>query len=269
MTEREAALMENAAQGLAQKCTRDAFLGGRLEILQPKSGYRAGLDAVLLAAAIPFDHTDDPKVLDCGSGVGVVGLCAAVRWPKCQAVLVEREAEFVELAQRNILLNHLDDRVRVIAGDLRVSPSKCADIDLIENSFSHVVANPPFFQTGHGTSSPSRLKAVGHEMSEQDLDLWLRFMVRMARPGGRLVMIHRADMLPALLNGLQGRFGDVQVVPLYPRQGEPANRVILSANKGSRAGLTILPGFTLHEADNGYRAAAEAALKQGAALDFF
>lgn len=249
--------------------TRDAFLGGKLEVLQPREGYRAGLDAVLLAAATPLAQPVAPKVLDCGAGVGTVGLCVAVRCPPAEVALIERQAELYHFAERNIALNHMENRVRAVHLDICAPGDVQLGSGLRENSFSHVVANPPFFVTAKGSTSPKDLKAKSHQMSETDLDLWLRFMARMAAPGGALVMIQHVDALPRLLQGLAGRFGGAQVVPIYPRHGAPANRIILCATKGSRAPFSVLPGFILHEGDNSYSAAAEAALKGGAALDFF
>lgn len=252
-----------------QDVTRDAFLGGKVELVQPATGFRAGLDAVLLAAAVPFESRTVPTLLDCGSGVGTVGICAAARCPELKTVLIEREPHFIDLAERNITSNGLADRARVVNVDITAPGRALSDADIVDNSFSHVVANPPFYVTGNGSTSPHALKAAGHEMEQADLDLWVRFMTRMAKSDGRLVMIQHVAALPAILSALKGRFGGVQVVPIHPRTDAAASRVIVAATKGSRAPLSLLSGFVLHEAGNAYTPTAKAVLKHGAALEFF
>lgn len=249
--------------------TRDTFLGGRVELLQPARGYRAGIDAVLLAASVPVSSDQKPKVLDCGAGIGAVGLCLAARVPSAHVVLVEREPDFVHLAKRNVELNRFKNRVEVVQCDLLARCAEQSAFGYSQNSFSHVVANPPFFNTGQGTQSPYALKAAGHQMTAGELDGWLRFMARMTEPDGLMVMIQPVFALPELLRALDGRFGAVAIVPIYSRAGSPAKRMIVSAKKGTRAGLTILPGFVLHEADNSYTPAAQSAFKYGSALEFF
>ncbi len=259
----------NPSGAFAEDVTRDAFLGGKVELLQPATGFRAGLDAVLLAASIPLDSCTNPTLLDCGAGIGTVGICATARCPNLKTVLIEREPRFVDLAQRNIALNALPDHVRVMNADITAPGRALCDAAILDNSFSHVVANPPFFVTGKGSTSPHVLKAAGHEMEPSDLDLWVRFMTRMSKADGQLVMIQHAAALPAILAALKGRFGGARVVPIYPRAGEAAHRVIVAARKGSRASLSILSGFILHGSGNAYTTKAEAVLKHGAALEFF
>jgi tRNA1(Val) A37 N6-methylase TrmN6 len=102
----------------APAVTDDVFLGDRLQILQPQSGYRAGIDAVLLAASVHCTSSQPFNVLDCGAGVGTVGLCVAARFPQARVTLVEREPALIEIAHRNIDRNCLASRVSVIAGDV-------------------------------------------------------------------------------------------------------------------------------------------------------
>src|SRR5262245_23967423 len=96
----------------------DAFLGGQLQILQPRAGYRAGLDAVVLAATVRGQGNDQVRVLDAGAGAGVVGLCVARRLGQAQAVLVERDRTLAGLARANIARNGLEARARVVQWDL-------------------------------------------------------------------------------------------------------------------------------------------------------
>ena len=255
---------------------RDAAEGqaGRrpLAVLHPAHGYRAGLDAVLLAAAARIRPGSAVRVLDAGAGAGVVGLCVAARVPDARVTLVEKAPELVALARRNIERNGLAGRVSVVEADIcasrmQLSAAGVAAEALLPETFEHVLANPPYLELGRGRVSADPLKANSHAMAAGDLDAWIRFLVRMAVPGGQLVIVHRADALPQLLAALTGRFGAIEVVPLHPRQGEPAHRIIVHARKGSRAPLTLQPGIVLHGADNRFLPAIEAVLRDGAALE--
>lgn len=252
-----------AADAPTDAVTDDAFLGGALSILQPKTGYRAGIDGILLAASVPAG--DGEAVLDVGAGAGVVGLAVARRLAHVRVSMVERNPRLAELARRNIERNDLAGRVRLFEADV-ARPSGDAVMPDAAGTFDHVLANPPFHIEGRGTAASDPLKAGANAMPDGDLDRWVCFMAGMARPGGTAALIHRADALHALLNALAGRFGGAAVLPIHPRAGEPASRVLVSAIKGSRAPLELLPGLILHNADHSFRPDAEAILRHGAAL---
>ena len=253
--------------------TSDAFLGGALEVLQPSRGYRAGLDAVLLAAACGAEIGNQARILDAGAGVGVAGLCVARRVPDAHVTLVEREPELAALARQNAARNQLDARIRVVEldvaeGGAAINRSRETDTGISAGVFSHVIANPPYFTEGRGTRSPADLKAASHEMADGALDQWCRFLATAAASNGLVTVIHRADALDALLHGLGRRFGGLRVLPLYPRVGTEAHRVIVQGRKGSRAPLSLLPGIELHGDGNGFVPAIDAVLRHGAALDW-
>lgn len=249
---------------LTDALTDDAFLGGALSILQPKTGYRAGLDGVLLAAAV--DARGGEKVLDVGAGVGVAGLAVARRLPDVGVTMVERDPKLAALARTNIARNGLAGRVRVIEADVSRPLGEVAELSAAAESFDHVLANPPYHTQGHGTAARDPVKAAANAMPDGDLDRWARFMAAMARSGGMATLVHRADKLGEILSALSGRFGGIVVLPLHPRESEPASRVLVQAIKGSRAALELRPGIILHNADHSFRPAIEAILRHGAGL---
>lgn len=245
--------------------TQDFFLGDRLCIRQPVKGYRAGIDAVLLAATA---RPGEGPVLDVGSGVGTVGLCTAARCPDVNVTLVEREAPLASLAEANIDANSLRDRVSIVLADICEPLSHEARAKLTDNSFAHVLANPPFHDDGRGTPAHWPLKAVAHAMTSDALELWAKFMVRMTEPGGRATLIHKAEALPRILASFENRFGAITILPIYPRANEPAIRVIVDGIKGSRAPLKIAAGLILHGDGNAFLPNVDAILRRGAALTF-
>jgi FkbM family methyltransferase len=244
----------------------DLFLGDALIIRQPRVGYRAGTDAVLLAATLAPEIVGEKTVLDVGSGVGVVGLCVAARCPGAKVILLEREPKLAALARYNVDSNNLSMRASVVETDIARATGALEAAGIASESFSFVLANPPYHDEGRSTAAEDHLRAASHQMPQDALDLWARFLNRMATPGGRAAMIHKSEALPRILSAFEGRFGGISVLPIHARADEPAIRVIVTGIKGSRAPLSILAGVTLHGPDHAFLPEIEDVFRRGAAL---
>jgi tRNA1(Val) A37 N6-methylase TrmN6 len=234
------------------------LLGQRLQFLQPRRGYRVAIDAVLAAAAVEPAWYAAPRILDVGAGGGAISLCVRQRLGAASAVYgLEIQPEMAALWQQNFHLNGFMGHVAV--GSIAASPFQ-------QEYFDVVVSNPPY--EADGSAPPSRHKALCHmeQGSGVDLKEWITQMLRMLRGKGRFVMVHRADRLPDILAALQGRAGDIAVVPFWPKAGRPAKRVVVIARKGMRAPAQMLPGVCLHTADGCYTSAATQILTQAASL---
>lgn len=246
----------------------DAFLGGALMLLQPKAGYRAGVDAVLLAAAVPDNGGRPARALDVGAGVGTAGLCLARRCPGISAALLEREPELVELARRNVERNGIAERCSVAEADLGdCSDAELSALGIAAGSFDHVIANPPFHVTSEGTAARAPLKANAHAMTADGLERWARFLARMTKPGGTATVIHKAETLAELLSAMDARFGALRILPVHAQAEQPAIRVVVQGIKGSKAPSLLLAPLVLHNESNKPSAAAEAITRHGKALD--
>jgi tRNA1(Val) A37 N6-methylase TrmN6 len=216
--------------------TENRILGGRVILRQPARGYRAGLDAALLAAACGAG----PRILEAGCGVGGALLATALRQPETQLVGLERDAEALELAVQNIGLNGLRARVQVLAADVS-QPFRALDLP----PFDAVMANPPFYDDPATLRAPAPEK-TGAWMADGGLGAWTTFLLKAVREGGSLTVIHRADRLADLLTLLAPKAGSFQIRPVQPHADAPAKRVILRAIKTGKAPLALLPPLILH-----------------------
>lgn len=219
----------------ADRLREDGFLGGRLCIGQPADGYRAGADAVMLAAACPAAAPE--SVLELGCGAGTALLCLGARVPGLRLVGLEVQSHYAGLAERNAAANGI--AAQILTGDLSRMPAA-----LRAESFDHVMANPPYFSAG--TVAPDQGRGTArHE--DTPLSLWIEAGLRRLRPGGWLTLIHRAERLGAILSTLGGQAGEITILPVSARSGREAGRVIVLARKGAKAPLRLLFPFIMHE----------------------
>ena len=218
------------------RCRQDDFLGGRVKIWQPQSGYRAGMDAVLMAASCPAKSSQ--KILDVGCGAGTVALCLAARVPDLELWGIERQPDMAELARQNGQTAGLT----VVTGDITTPPSEVSG-----QTFDHVLLNPPYFRRDRSPSAPDagREAAMGEDTPLADL---ISASARRLHPKGTLTMVHRADRVPDILSAAAAsKLGGVTLLPLSPRVGRAARLILWSATKGSRAPFTLLPTVILHQ----------------------
>jgi tRNA1(Val) A37 N6-methylase TrmN6 len=239
----------------------DRILGGRLMLRQPKAGYRAGVDAALLAAACDAGGGD--RVIEAGCGVGAALLAGATRRGGARFTGLERDRAILELAAGNVMLNGLADRVEVIAGDVGAPFSS-----LGLKPFSAALANPPFFDDEARLRGPSPAKR-GAWIADDGLEAWITFLIKAVCEKGTITLIHRADRLADLLGQLAPKAGSFQIRPVQPFAEAPAKRVLVRAVKSGKAPLILLPALILHDrAGAKHTAEAEAILRGEAALDW-
>lgn len=239
--------------------TEDAVLDGRVRLRQPTRGYRAGLDAALLAAAC--DAKPGQRVLEAGCGAGGALLAAAARRPDARFTGVERDPKALALARENIDLNGFGERVTVIEGDVATRFSA-----LGLEPFDAAFANPPFFDDPDSLRGPAPERRAAW-VADDGLEAWIGFLSKAVKEGGSITVIHRADRLGDLLALLATKAGSVQILPIQPFADEPAKRVLVRAIKTGKAPLRLLPALVLHDRDGGkHRPQVEAILRGEAGL---
>ncbi|HEX8232752.1 MAG TPA: methyltransferase domain-containing protein [Caulobacteraceae bacterium] len=224
--------------------SEDALMGGRVRLRQPLKGYRAGMDAALLAAAV--DAAGGDRALEAGCGAGAALFQAAARAPGALFTGVERDLSALALAEQNVALNGVEGRVAVRAGDVGRGFAGQGFLKPGEPPFDLAFANPPFFDDPAALRGPAPAKQ-GAWIADAGLDAWTRFLLRAVREGGRVVMIHRAERLFDVLALLGTQAGSFQVRPVHPFADAPAKRVLVRAVKGGKAPLVLHPPLVLHD----------------------
>ena len=237
--------------------TTDHIFHQSIKLTQPKQGYRYGTDAVLLAASM---SAQKGRLLDMGAGVGAVSLGAAWRCPKLQITAVEKEPLLAQLLTFNIEQNDMSDRVRALQADIARLPP------VLKGSFDHVVANPPFHQSGDVRSANKR-RALAHSGDGLSLSQWVQFGLAALKPKGRLSFIVRADRGDEVIAALrQGSAGEIVQFPVWSYHGSPAVRLIITARKQVQGVSALLSGIVLHHA-NGTLSEAANKVMSGEALE--
>jgi tRNA1(Val) A37 N6-methylase TrmN6 len=231
-------------EGLIEaECTEDAFLGGQLRLRQPRSGHRAGHDAMLLAAATPAQSGD--RVVDFGAGVGAAGLAVARRVADVRLVLVEIDAALAHLARGNASANAI--LAETIVLDVSAGIEAFTAAGLAPDSVDVVLMNPPFNDPARHRASPDKAREIAHVATEATLESWIHAARRTLKSGGVLTLIWRADGLAEVLAALDRGFGSLAILPVHGEPTSPAIRVIVRAIKGGKAPTRLCAGLMLND----------------------
>ena len=237
----------------------NALLGGRVRLRQPVKGYRAGMDAALLAATVAAGPGQ--RVVEAGCGAGAVLMQVAARCPGTTLTGLERDPAMAALARENAALNGAD--ASIIEGDVAAGFRA-----LGLPPFDWAISNPPFFDDPGALRAPAEGKR-GAWMADDGLKAWTSFLLKSVREGGRIVVIHRADRLADLLALLGEGAGSFAVRGVHPHADEPAKRVLVSAIRTGKAPLRLLPPLVLHDRSGSkHTAEAEAVLRGEAGLEW-
>ena len=235
--------------------TRGHLLDGRISYAQPRTGYRTGLEPVLLAAAVPARPGQSVLEAGCGSGAGL--LCLAARVSGVTGLGIDIDPALAALAAANLSGNGF-------AGiEIRAFPVESLPPVPV---YHHAFANPPWHdRLGTPSSDPGRERAK--RAGVETLSQWARYLGASLRPRGTLTFVIPAATLPACLAEFSAAgCRSPAILPLWPREATPAKLVLVQAIRGGKAGARLLPGLVLHASDGSFTRAAEAVLRHGSPL---
>jgi tRNA1(Val) A37 N6-methylase TrmN6 len=212
---------------------------------------------VTLAAAVPARAKE--HVCELGAGVGVAALCLASRVADLRITAVEIDEDFAALAQANAERNKA--QIAVVLADVFKRPRTLA-----RQSFHHVLTNPPFHDIAKGTRAPVAAKARATSANDDELVAWLRFARALARPKGTVTTILPPDQLSLALQALAPAGQGTEIIPLWPKPGAPAKRIIIRTQMNSKAPLQLHAGLVLGTTAGKPTAEAEAVLRHAGPL---
>ncbi len=233
------------------------LLDKKVKIYQPLDGYKASSDAVWLAAAVTKIKNGD-SVLDVGAGTGAVSLCLAERFKNANISVtgIELQSLLAEAAKKSASDNGFTFVNFICENIFETRLTPC--------SFSHVITNPPYALKDMPSPNPS--KATAHNFQFEDLEQWINFCIKMLKPFGYFYIINRAEALDDILATIHNRLGGIEIFPLYSKDGQPAKRIIIRAQKDSKAPLILHSGISVHNLDGSYSEKAESVLRKGNAI---
>lgn len=226
--------------------TVDVFHRGAFRVVQPRRGHRSGIDAMILAAAVPSAFSG--MLCDLGAGAGAAGLAVAARCPRARATLVEIEPLMADFARRTLALpgnSSVASRVCIVETDVTARRTAREAAGLIDASFDFAILNPPFNKAAD-RRTPDALKQGAHVMHEGLLEAWIRTAAALVKTRGGIALIARPQSIAEILAAFEGRFGGAEIAPIHPRANEPAIRIVVRARRASRAALSLMPPLILH-----------------------
>jgi len=226
--------------------TVDAILGGRLQILQKAKGYRFSIDAILLARFVRSRQED--RLIDLGTGSGIMALILAARGQCESAVGIEIQEDLAMMARRTVELNGLSEKIRICEGDIRKIESLVK-----ERSFDWAVFNPPYRKLRSGRINPDIQKAVARHEIKGTLDDFLKAAGYALKLSGRVSLIYPAARLVEAVTRMKANRLEpkrLQVVHSYRSTG--GEFVLLEGAKGGREELEVLKPLVIYEDHGDY-----------------
>jgi tRNA1(Val) A37 N6-methylase TrmN6 len=236
--------------------TEGRLLGGRVIHIQPESGFRSGIEPVLLAASVPAQSGE--HVLEAGTGTGAALLCLHARVPSLRSVGVERDADVADLARANARANGFAD-MAVVTGPI--------ESVTLARDFDHALANPPY-HPATGTMSPMSVREAAKRGSSSLLQIWVGRLAACLRHRGSLTLVMPSGMVPdGLIAMAAAHCPCTTLYPLWPKAGRAAKLVLLRGIRDSKAPMALSPGLVLHRPDGLFTPETESLLRDGLALD--
>lgn len=226
--------------------TVDTFFRDGLRIIQRKSGYRFSLDAVLLAHFVRLRRGG--KVIDLGTGNGIIPLILASLYPSAAVVGLELQEGMVRRARRSLDLNRLGERVQIIQGDVRSVSGFFRP-----ESFDAALCNPPYRKAASGRMNPDPEKRLARHEIKARLEDFIRAGSYLLRRGGAMAMVCPASRMVDLLCAMRAHGVEPKRLRLVRSfTGSPAALVLAEGVKGGASELTVLPPLIVYAREKKY-----------------
>lgn len=204
-----------------------------LKIIQKTDGFCFGMDAVLLSGFAQVKRGE--HVLDMGTGTGIIPLLLSAKTEGKHFTALEIQKEIAEMAERSVCLNHLEEKITVVNGDIKEAGKIFGAA-----SFDVVTTNPPYMNDAHGLKNPTEVKAISRHEVLCTLDDVVREGARVLKPGGRMYMVHRPHRLIEIITAMkQYKLEPKRMKMVHPFQDKEANMVLIEAVRGGGSWLKM------------------------------
>jgi Predicted O-methyltransferase len=215
-----------------------------LRIIQNPAKFKFTMDAFLLAGFI--DPEPSHRIIDLGSGGGVLPLLIAGQQEVTSVLGIEIQPELVEMSNRSVILNGLEAKIQIELADLRSMPATSG-----ANSFDYVITNPPFFESNRGVVSKNNSLALAKFEIHCTLQDVAKAASHWVKANGKVAVIYPAERLNDLLLAFDSRhLTPKKICFIHPKRAAKGNLVLLEARPGAKKGLEVLPPIIVYE-DNG------------------
>ncbi len=216
------------------------------QIIQDPDRFCFGMDAVLLSGFAT--GPDGGKVLDLGTGTGIIPILMAAKTTASQLVGLEIQEDSADMAQRSVILNDLQTRVKIVKGDI-----KEADQLFDAASFDVVTSNPPYMIGGHGLQNPEAPKAIARHEVLCDLEDVIRAAARCLKSGGKFYMVHRPFRLAEIMVLMhQYKVEPKRMQLVYPFADKEPSMVLIEGARGGKPRMTVEKPLIIYEEPGKY-----------------
>ena len=237
-------------------CSCDPFLEGHLLIRQSRTGYRFSIDPLILAFhAVP--NKPGERILDLGTGCGIMSLITAFRYPDARIVGVEIQSELAALARVNVEENGFQSRISIIEGDmLRLRA------DDLGPPMDMVMTNPPYRKPHSGRVNPQSQRAQARHEIKLSLEGLIKTIRRFLKTGGHGWVVYPVDRLAELIAGMKAHHLEPKYLRMiHSRWDTEAKRCLLKVVKAARPGLKAGPPLVIYNAEGIYTSEVAAMLR--------
>ncbi len=223
----------NQIEGLLENERVDDLQRNGLKIIQKTDGFCFGMDAVLLSG---FAHVKrGEKVLDMGTGTGIIPLLLSAKTQGEHFTALEIQKEIAEMAARSVAMNHLEDKIEIVNGDIKEASRIFGGA-----SFDVVTTNPPYMNDAHGLKNPTEVKAISRHEVLCTLEDVVREGAKVLKSGGRMYMVHRPHRLIEIITAMkQYKMEPKRMCMVHPFKDKEANMVLIEAVKGGGSWLKM------------------------------
>ena len=203
------------------------------QIIQNRGGFCFGMDAVLLSGFAKVKPEE--KAIDLGTGTGIIPILLEAKNQGMHYTGLEIQEEVADMAARSVALNHLEDKITIVRGDIKEASRLFGAA-----SFDVVTSNPPYMNDAHGLKNPDLPKAISRHEVLCTLEDVAREAARLLRPGGRFYLVHRPHRLIEIITALKSAGMEPKRMKMvHPFADKEANMVLIEAVRGGRSMIKV------------------------------